>query len=177
MTDSAALLSPDSTVLQLSLPQTDATHAFEIGLVRRAVLPRYETGGGSTKASEVMYRRRVREASLDDVTESLDDLAEAVSASTIYVVVAARFPTHDDSLSALVRRWSREVPQSASRFDARANLHRVVESMTRGEERSPQLLDAAAGALERLRARKGESVDDWAEKLAPTFFADLDRLD
>lgn len=38
-----------------------------------------------------------------------------------------------------------------------------------------ELLDAAADALERLRARSGESADEWAERLAPTFFVDLDR--
>lgn len=43
------------------------------------------------------------------------------------------------------------------------------------KEISQELLDAAAGAVERLRARRGESADEWAEKLAPTFFADLDR--
>ncbi len=40
---------------------------------------------------------------------------------------------------------------------------------------SQELLDAAASALERLETRKGELTDEWAERLAPTFFADLDR--
>lgn len=37
------------------------------------------------------------------------------------------------------------------------------------------IMDVAAGALERLKARSGESADEWAEMLASTFFADLDR--
>lgn len=36
------------------------------------------------------------------------------------------------------------------------------------------LLKEAAAALERIRARKYESAEAWAERLAPTFFADLD---
>ena len=40
---------------------------------------------------------------------------------------------------------------------------------------SQELLDAATDALERLKSRSGESADEWAERLAPTFFADLER--
>ncbi len=61
--------------------------------------------------------------------------------------------------------------RAASSFDAKDNLYRVVQSILGGDEQSQELLDAAAGALERLRARSGESADEWAERLAPTFFA------
>ena len=43
------------------------------------------------------------------------------------------------------------------------------------QEEEPSLLEAASCALKRLEARKPETIDEWAKRLAPTFFADLDR--
>jgi hypothetical protein len=56
-------------------------------------------------------------------------------------------------------------------FDARENLHSVVRSILAGDRPSRSLLDAAGDALERQKARSGESVDEWAERLAADFNA------
>ncbi len=56
-------------------------------------------------------------------------------------------------------------------FDARANLYSVVGSIVRGDKPSQDLLDAAGDALERQKARSGESIDEWAERLAADFNA------
>ncbi len=40
---------------------------------------------------------------------------------------------------------------------------------------SDRLLEAASSALKRLQDRKNEDPEEWARRLAPTFFADLDQ--
>lgn len=177
MRESAALLSRDSTAPSLFLPQADATWVLGVIPGRHAVLPIYEFDGGSTKAAKT-YHHRVLEPALDYFTEGLTTLAEAAGTWAFSIRVAAKFPSNDDTVLSSARHGSREVSQAvASRFDAKDNLYRVVESILGVDEQSQELLDAAAGALERLRARSGESADEWAKRLAPTFFADLDRLD
>ena len=53
-----------------------------------------------------------------------------------------------------------------AKFDARANLYSVVRSILAGDKPGQELLDdAAVDALERLKAREGESVELWTERL------------
>ena len=178
MRESAALLSRDSTAPSLILPQADATRALGVVPGRHTIRPTYEFDGGSTKAAEVTDRYWVLEPALDYFTEGLTTLAEAAGTWVFSVGIAAKFPSNDDTVLSSARHGSREVSQAvASPFDAKDNLYRVVQSILGGDEQIQELLDAAAGALERLRARGGESADEWAERLAPTFFADLDHLD
>ncbi len=178
MRESAALLSRDSTAPSLFLPQADATWALGVIPGRHAVLPIYEFDGGSTKAAKVTYRHRVLESALDYLTEGLTTFADAAGTWAFSIRVAAKFPSNDDTVLSSARHGSREISQAVtSPFESEDNLYRVVESILGGDEQNQELVDAAAGALERLRARSGESADEWAERLAPTFFADLDRLD
>ncbi len=178
MRENTELLSRDSTAPSLSLPQADAARALGVIPGRHAVFPIYEFDGGSTKAAKVTYLLRVLEPALGYSTGGLPALAEAANTWAFSVGIAAKFPSNDDTVLSSARHGSREVSQAvASPFDAKDNLYRVVQSILGGDEQNQELLDAAAGALERLRTRGGESADEWAESLAPTFFADLDRLD
>lgn len=58
------------------------------------------------------------------------------------------------------------------KFDAQKNLYNIVESILEGAKPSQELLDEADYALKRLSARSGESIEEWAEKLAASFFVE-----
>ncbi|SOE17792.1 hypothetical protein SAMN05877838_2695 [Hoeflea halophila] len=60
-------------------------------------------------------------------------------------------------------------------FDPIVNLELVLSRAIQSPVESEDLRYTAAAALQRLTSRSEESVDDWANRLAPTFFADLEN--
>ena len=60
-----------------------------------------------------------------------------------------------------------------SGFDTYLNLIRELQDPAQKAE--AEILRAADDALRRLEERRNEDPDEWAQRLAPTFFADLDR--
>jgi hypothetical protein len=47
-------------------------------------------------------------------------------------------------------------------------------STTRTEE-TPEMIAAVETAIERVKARKDETAEEWAGRVGPTFFADLEE--
>jgi hypothetical protein len=57
-------------------------------------------------------------------------------------------------------------------FDARQNLVDVVSAIVSGQRISDPVLYSAAAAIQR-QSKSKEAPQEWAERLAGTFFADL----
>lgn len=64
---------------------------------------------------------------------------------------------------------------STSGFDARQKLVEAIHGVFTQRTESDSLLYAAAEAQQRLKARREESVEDWAKRLAPSFFRDIEK--